>query len=67
MIDNRTLIISNDEEGGLVFNIYDSHESTKYSEQTVEHSSAIFSGAHKISQFLNKYQKFFKANAHHVK
>ena len=55
MIDNGTLITSIDEEGGLIFNTYDGHASTRYSEQTVEQSSAIFGWGPQDEQFLKQF------------
>ena len=66
MINNGTLITSIDEEGGLIMNNYDDDDfvSTRYSEQTVEQSSAIFGWGPQDVQFLKQLYSKHSSKMH---
>ena len=64
IIDNGILITSIDEEGGLIMNTYDGHARRRYSELTIEQSSAIFGwGPHDV-EFLKQFYSKHSAKIH---
>ena len=64
LLQNGYLITSIDEEAGLDMVSYEEFSKTRYSEQTIEQSSAVFTWGEDDTEFLEKFYPKHKSKLH---